>query len=830
MPAISRMGSGHVTPDYATIQEFIDAELNQTYTGVGPIVEVSGSLDLTATFQIRYGWSLGVTFRAAPGEEFKGIFGGVSHAKITGSQNIDVRVHNVTFSNLDLDTDFIASGADTFDNLQIINCGVRRILYLDRLISLSIKLLNTCFLLEAGAFGRVIYSYPSNVDIDYCTIVNLDPDTNYAAIYLRNNPTVNINNTLVYSPNSSTVFIHDTGVLNGDYNGGSDANLPGANNPVEVLAVTDFTNFSERDLRVSRDSVFQTAGLGGGHIGAFPEPDPTVVTIEGITQGALRPGDTIVIDLLAANLGGKTLSTSAGEITVLAQSAIAISFICPDPTLFGDKTLTFNTSFDLVVVDGGSSATTQIQVAPTVGKDFAVITEIGPMYTDLVAQGLAIGHSAYGKLLTGDVVVDPGTGRPAVKIASTYEMQFYDGVWGDVLDPPYSFQALDNFSPIASNQIFSVVEDVTNGAVVGNFVAEDSDGVIVSYSITGTALSIDSNAVITVADESLMIGGSSVVEDVIFTDDDGDSGSAKVTLNVSFIPPDILAPVISGPDDLNISIPVGDTFLLRDHVDVQNWLAQFTALDDEVGVVSVTYDLATIMLLSESPISIDFNATDGINPAILNRQIFITADSLAPIISGTLNVLISLPALQNTLLSSHVDVQDFIGQFSAVDSDSNALVPSVAVPASMNVADSPITVLVTATDSQSRTSTVAATITIDQLGVDSAPVISGPVDLNVTIPAGQTVLSRDHVTVQGWFSQFVAIDDQIGAVTVSHDIPTTMNLSDSPIVVTFSATDGVNSQVLQRQITIIENGGIAVSMGPTLGKYRIKEGGWRKVE
>lgn len=85
---------------------------------------------------------------------------------------------------------------------------------------------------------------------------------------------------------------------------------------------------------------------------------------------------------------------------------------------------------------------------------------------------------------------------------------------------------------------------------------------------------------------------------------------------------------------------------------------------------------------------------------------------------------ISLSADDNILFASHAQVQAWMALWSAVDVDSNSVAVSFDVPASMNVLDSPVSVTVTAIDSQSRVRTAQTSIVITQLSAThSAPLL-----------------------------------------------------------------------------------------------------------
>lgn len=106
-------------------------------------------------------------------------------------------------------------------------------------------------------------------------------------------------------------------------------------------------------------------------------------------------------------------------------------------------------------------------------------------------------------------------------------------------------------------------------------------------------------------------------------------------------------------------------------------------------------------------------------------------------------------------------------------------------------------------------------------------VISAPGDLYVTLPTGRSSLSVQHSSVQSWFNRFVAVE---GSVSIAHDIPRVMYLSESPVVINFSATDGVNSQLVQRRIFITENIGVSAVMVSESDRFKLKDSGWKFID
>lgn len=93
--------------------------------------------------------------------------------------------------------------------------------------------------------------------------------------------------------------------------------------------------------------------------------------------------------------------------------------------------------------------------------------------------------------------------------------------------------ATPNQPPVANDNSYSLPDDSANGFVIGNFVATDSDGTIVGYSITGTRLAIDNSGQITLADNTNLASLSEITETVTATDDGGATDMAAITVNVT---------------------------------------------------------------------------------------------------------------------------------------------------------------------------------------------------------------------------------------------------------------------------------------------------------
>lgn len=96
------------------------------------------------------------------------------------------------------------------------------------------------------------------------------------------------------------------------------------------------------------------------------------------------------------------------------------------------------------------------------------------------------------------------------------------------------------------------------------------------------------------------------------------------------------APVLSLPGDLYVTIPVEMAVLYKDHTAVLDWLAAATATtSDGVSPVSLAKVCPDVMLLSDSPVTVTFTATDEAgNQASDTRRIYIQQSTALPVDAG----------------------------------------------------------------------------------------------------------------------------------------------------------------------------------------------------
>lgn len=155
--------------------------------------------------------------------------------------------------------------------------------------------------------------------------------------------------------------------------------------------------------------------------------------------GTFEPGDTVQITI---NKVIDSLACSAGALTLLTNNGSIIEFLAPEPPLFGDKTLNYNTAITFTATAGSEVAEFDIPIQPRGVERFAEITSINPLGiygNDTVSPG-ASGHA---KNITGDVHVDMSDGTYNNVAASSLEYALYDGVWSGYGTETFPAQDLD---------------------------------------------------------------------------------------------------------------------------------------------------------------------------------------------------------------------------------------------------------------------------------------------------------------------------------------------------------------------------------------------------
>ena len=208
---------------------------------------------------------------------------------------------------------------------------------------------------------------------------------------------------------------------------------------------------------------------------------------------------------------------------------------------------------------------------------------------------------------------------------------------------------VDSSPPIITNHHFSILEDATNGTVVGRVRATDNEGVT-SYAITAgntdTAFAIDNNGLLITAAAIDYETSSNYSLTVQVADNAGNTSNATITINVILV--DKVAPTITNQaftigDDASVGDLLGRVSA-TDNVGVTAYA--ITAGDDaSVFAISNTGEITTAKALdaadgnynltvevadaadNKSNATITINVTDKTDPVITNQAFTIGDDA-----------------------------------------------------------------------------------------------------------------------------------------------------------------------------------------------------------
>lgn len=154
--------------------------------------------------------------------------------------------------------------------------------------------------------------------------------------------------------------------------------------------------------------------------------------------GTFEPGDTVQITI---NKVIDSLTCSAGALALITNNGSIIEFLAPEPPLFGDKTLTYNSAITFTATAGSEASEFDLPIQPRTSELFGEITNIDPagIYAD---DTLNVGNFSHVKNITGDVNFDVSDGTHNNVAASSLEYALYDGVWSDYVVEPFPAQDL----------------------------------------------------------------------------------------------------------------------------------------------------------------------------------------------------------------------------------------------------------------------------------------------------------------------------------------------------------------------------------------------------
>ncbi len=173
-----------------------------------------------------------------------------------------------------------------------------------------------------------------------------------------------------------------------------------------------------------------------------------VFEIGAISDSTPMPGETFTVAITnpAATV---TASLPSGALTIDSQTSTLLTITAPQPLTHGDGSLDFIEDTTVTVTDGTTPRTFDIQIQPETGYVYGTITapdpagiyaDDGPGASDPSWSATLTGAKVYGQLLTGDAIVDLGTGLWATTSVSTFRYALYDGNWSGF--------ATETFNPI----------------------------------------------------------------------------------------------------------------------------------------------------------------------------------------------------------------------------------------------------------------------------------------------------------------------------------------------------------------------------------------------
>jgi len=298
------------------------------------------------------------------------------------------------------------------------------------------------------------------------------------------------------------------------------------------------------------------------------------------------------------------------------------------------------------------------------------------------------------------------------------------------------------------------------------------------------------------------------------TDTLGATGTAESAVTVEETPNN--APMVTDPAPLSVTVPAGTTSVSADDPTIAGWLASASASDNEDGPLSVTHDAPAEFQLGTTTVT--FSATD--------------ACGLTGTATSTVTIMEELPLANNppqlaapapitvtaALCASSIPVTDqaiasWLGSATATDTEDGGLTDFITSNAPANLPASVTqgtTTLITfnVTDSGNPTGTPATTTTTSTLtAVDpnTAPTLTTPAPLSVTVPAGTISLPATDPRITAWLVLAAANDAQDGSVVVTSDVPADFQLGTT--TVTFMATDVCGkSATATSTVTITEQG------------------------
>ncbi|MGD2112273.1 MAG: hypothetical protein PVI50_02725 [Gammaproteobacteria bacterium] len=302
------------------------------------------------------------------------------------------------------------------------------------------------------------------------------------------------------------------------------------------------------------------------------------------------------------------------------------------------------------------------------------------------------------------------------------------------------------------------------------------------------------------------------------TDSLGATGTDTSTLTVNATPN--TAPVVNAPAPLHRTVPTGTTSVPATDPVIAAWLNAVTASDNEDGPLSVSDDAPADFPLGTTTVT--FSATDacGVTSTATST---VTITEQPPLVNNPPQLTVPAPlTVAGALCSTSIPASDpaiaaWLGSATATDIEDGDLTGAITdnaptnFPASM-APGTATSVTFSVTDSGVPTGTPAtttATSTLTAVDPNTAPTVTAPAPLAITVPAGTTTVPATDPAIAGWLAPASASDGEDGSLNVTNDAPVDFPLGTT--TVTFTATDSCGvSDTATSTVTITEQAAVDV--------------------
>jgi len=282
------------------------------------------------------------------------------------------------------------------------------------------------------------------------------------------------------------------------------------------------------------------------------------------------------------------------------------------------------------------------------------------------------------------------------------------------------------------------------------------------------------------------------------TDSLGATGTDTSSVTVNETPNS--APVVTVPAPLTITVAQGTTSVPASDPAIQAFLAAATATDaeDEVDPV-VNNDAPTDFPVGTTTVTFSVTDSCGVNTIATSTVTVEVVGNTAPVLTPPAAQTVTGPLCATAVSQNDPAIVAWLGSATALDAEDGDLTASITnnAPASFPAARGagvPTQVTFSVTDNGNppappATTTASSTLTV--VDPNTAPLVTAPNTLTITLPAGTDPATTVPITdpaIQAFLADASATDVEDGVLVVNNDAPTDFPVGTT--TVTFSATDG----------------------------------------